>query len=528
MLAKADLIYFSDKNVTPNWSSGNTYPCSYSVKDIHHLLSELVKTSQANWIVFYDLVLGKPNEELIKELASQPVDIWHGGLKCGVAHLPDVMNYVTPTWIYNYNSPEQVTHSNFRMSFRACMIRMSVFKKIGLSSAEYASPEMCAIAYGYQTLKQGGIIRYHTELTANKLPKMDIPLQDEWIFARKYFPKKWQWWTVLNKKGTFRNYKAWTSLKQVKYLKLTPILHTSIKNEQPVSFAKVSVLAPTLDRYPYIKEELRELNEQTILPHEVLITDQTEKNRRQQIDFKLYTNLNIKYFLQEETGQCLAWNKLIEEATGDYIFFFGDDAYDIKPDLIEKMLQTMQRFNADMVASNVREKGITYEPVDHHYYLSDTFPITLIKRSVVIKAGGMDMFFNRYAKADHDLAMRCHKDGALMIFDPSALIGHHRAPSGGLRTHKARVVTNYMTKHSATKISTPPPSEIFIYKRYYTPKQYKNHIRIRYVNQVLVNGNIFKKLLSILYFLYKLPTLKKEYKANEAIADEEIKKRGLS
>lgn len=528
MLPKADIIYFSKEAQHPNWILGNKYHCAYSVSDIHNQLSEIVDTSDAEWVVFQDLNIGQADAQLIEELAAQPIDIWHGGLKCGVAHLPDVMNYVTPTWMYNYNAPDNVTHTNFRMSFRACMVRMSVLKKIGLPSAEFISPEMCAVAYGYQTLKQGGIIRYHEDLIQTTFSHVNIPLKDEWIFARSFFPKKWQWWAIFNKENSLRNYKVWSKLKNIKYSKLNPVLHSSVKTDESVQYARVSVLAPTLDRYPYIKEELRELNEQTILPHEVLITDQTPPDRRQELDVTQYPNLTIKYFPQDDTGQCLAWNKLMQEATGGYIFFFGDDAYDIKPDLIEKMLKTMQRFNADMVASNVREKGITYGPVNHHYYLSDTFPITLIKKSVVEKAGGMDMFFNCYAKADHDLAMRCHNNGALMIFDPSALIGHHRAPSGGLRAHKARVVTNYMTKHSATKITTPPPSEIFIYKRYYTTKQYRNHICIRYMNQVLVNGSIFKKLLSIAYFLYKLPALKKAYGKNEAIADAELKRRRLS
>ena len=267
------------------------------------------------------------------------------------------------------------------------------------------------------------------------------------------------------------------------------------------------------------------MNEQTILPHEVLITDQTDRERRQLIDFSKYPNLTIRYFPQDEKGQCLAWNKLIDEATGEYIFFFGDDAYDIKPGLIEKMFQTMQRFDADMVASNVREKGIVYGEPNYHYYMSDTFPITLIKKSVVEQAGKMDMFFNRNVKADHDLAMRCHLNGALMIFDPSAEIGHHRAPSGGLRAHNARVVTNFMTKNTVTKVLNPGPSEIFIAKKYYSEKQLKSHVRIKYMNQLIINGNILKKIARLLFLLYKIPALRKSYKHNLAIANEELAKR---
>ena len=127
-----------------------------------------------------------------------------------------------------------------------------------------------------------------------------------------------------------------------------------------------------------------------------------------------------------------------------------------------------------------------------------------------------------------DLAMRCHLNGALMIYDPSAEIGHHRAPSGGLRAHNARVITNFMTKNTITKVLNPGPSEIFIARRYYSEKQLISHVRIKYMNQLIINGNILKKIARLLFLLYKIPALRKGYKANMAIVEEEIKRRKAS
>ncbi|HEY9177103.1 MAG TPA: glycosyltransferase [Flavipsychrobacter sp.] len=525
MSIKADLIYFSvDKS--ENWQLGNSFHSGLSVHELHHTLSKLVSETVAEWVVFWDYTLGDPDTDLIQELITRPVDVFHAGLRLGTRGLPDVLNYVHPTWMYNADGENEMTHGNFRMSFRACVIRTEVLKKIGLPSTNYDTLEMAGIACGYNVLKQGGIIRYHSGLISKDIvDKSDIPLKDEWAFARQFFTKKWQRWILFNKPGFIANLTAWQKTSSVKYVNAKPSLHSSAVANTPAQHKTVSVLAPTLDRYPYLEEELRELNEQTILPHEVLITDQTDENRRQQIDFSKYPNITVRYFPQNEKGQCLAWNKLIEEATGEYIFFFGDDAYDIKPGLIEKMLQTMQRFEADMVASNVREKGIVYGAANYHYYMSDTFPITLIKKSAVLNAGKMDMFFNRNVKADHDLAMRCHLNGALMIYDPSAEIGHHRAPSGGLRAHNARVITNFMTKNTITKVLNPGPSEIFIARKYYSEKQLISHVRIKYMNQLIINGNILKKIARLLFLLYKIPALRKGYKANMAIVDEEMKRR---
>lgn len=522
---RIDLVAFGSTAI--QWKHGNVYAIEKNIELLHETIETLIRLSDAEWVLFWDFELGVPDERLINELAEKPVDVFHAGLKLGTRGLPDALNYIHPTWMYNIDASEDVAHTNFRMSFSAAMLRLDVFKNLGSVDVEYTSWNMLGVAYGYKIIKQGGIIRYHANLVKGTFESSPVPLRDEWVFARTFFPKKWQWWMFLNKPGLIQNIRSKMATSKVQYQDLKPILHASAKTDVPVGYKTVSVLAPTLDRYPYLEEELRELNEQTILPHEVLITDQTDKERRQQIDFSKYKNLVVKYFPQDDKGQCLAWNKLIEEATGEYVFFFGDDAYDIQPELIEKMLQTMQRFDADMVASNVREKGIVYGQANPYYFLSDSFPITLIKKSVVEQAGGMDMFFNRNVKADHDLAMRCHLNGALMVFDSSAIIGHHRAPSGGLRTHNARVITSFMTKNTVRKILNPSSSEIFIYKRYYTATQFKNHVLIKYMNQVVINGSIIKKVLRIFYLLYKVPFMRKGYKANLKTAEDELTKRGL-
>lgn len=527
MSCNVDLIYYNSQGDV-DWTLGDKVESSGSLSDLKKVVEQLIQGTDNKWLLFWDYSLGTPNANLIEELTKKPVDIFHAGLRLGTKGLPEILNYVHPTWMYNIDGSEEITHSNFRMSFRACMVRANVFKNLGLFSDDYYTTEMSAVAYGYQVLKQGVIIRYHSRFVDSSIDTtVSIPLKDEWIFARQFFTLKWQLWSMFNMGSWVRNLNAWRATKNIQYLNAKPRLHASAKSNDMVYARTVSVLAPTLDRYPFLEEELRELNEQTILPHEVLITDQTDKERRQQIDFTKYKNITVKYFPQNDNGQCLAWNKLIEESTGEYIFFFGDDAYNIKPDMIEKMLQTMQRFDADMVASNVIEKGIKYGVSNYHFYMSDTFPITLIKKSVVDQAGGMDMFFNRNVKADHDLAMRCHLNGALMIFDPSAEIGHHRAPSGGLRAHNARVITNFMTKNTITKVLNPSTSEIFIYNKYYSHKQFVEHVKIKYMNQLIVNGNIIKKILRLMVFAYKIPSMRREYNANMKTTMQEFEKRGM-
>lgn len=523
---KVDLLYLNGRGSGVDWKLGDVYYASDNAVAIKQEIERILLTTDAEWLVLWDSSFGLPTWQLVELAAKEHRDVYHCGLKQGTAELPDMLNYVHPTWMYNIDGPSDQVHSNFRLSLKACMIKVEVLRKLGLFSTKYKSLRMTGVAYGYQLLKQGAIISNWPVLAENVTKDEEvIPDYDEWVFARQFFQKKWQLWALFNRNGFINNIRQLLATKHVSYISHPPALHGSEKTDEQVTYKTVSILAPTLDRYSYLEAELEELNKQTVLPIEVLITDQTDKNRRQEIDPAKYNNLNIRVFPQDEKGQCIAWNKLISEAKGEYLFFYGDDAYNAKPWFIEKMLQTMQRFDADMVASNVIEKGIKYGTVNHHYYMSDSFPITLIKKKLVERAGGMDMFFNKNVKADHDLAMRCHLDGALMIYDPSAEIGHHRAPSGGLRAHKARVVTNYMAQNTITKVLDPSPSEIFICKKYYSDKQFKNHIRIKYFKQVFIKGNILRKILRCIVLLVKIPGMSKTYRRNKAIALEELSKR---
>ncbi|RYD59438.1 MAG: glycosyltransferase family 2 protein [Sphingobacteriales bacterium] len=515
---KIDLAYFYDplSAGSISWELGEKRALDLPLQHLAFTVHCLLAQTTSDWILFWDFALGEPDLDLVQDLSERPVDVWHAGIRLGLGGLPKVLNYVDPVWMYNCDASPEVTHTSFRMSMRACLIRTDILRKTGGINAGYESLDMTGIAMGYSILKQGGIIRYHSQLVKSDYDDdIDIPEKDEWVFARQFFTKKWQLWSLFNHPATRKAFKIWSQLKHIKPLLLKPHLHPSAKQGvQQLPHTTVSVLVPTLDRYSYLINELEQLDKQTVLPLEVLITDQTDKDKRVNIDFSNYKKLSIRYFPQDEKGQVVAWNKLLEEAKGDFVLFLGDDADGITPDFIEKLLLTQQRFDCDMVASNVTELGITYTKSDPYYHISDVFPITLIKRSVLLQTGFMNMFFNRNIRADGELAMRCHLNGTLMIFDSSATIYHHRAPMGGLRAHKARVITNYISKNSISKFSLPTSSEIYLVKKYFKDEQYRNNMRIKYMSQLAVNGGIIRKIMRAIVLLVKLPYIRKTHKAN--------------
>lgn len=527
MPCSIDLAYFyTPGDKIPDWQLGQKRAISLPLKHMKFTVDCLLEDTTSDWVLFWDYSLGIPNENLLEELANANIDAWHGGLKVGTSGSPEVLSYVMPSWIYTIDSNAETTHTNFRLSLRACMIKTKVLKQLKGLPSIYQSLDMTGVALGYELLRKGGMIRYHSAFVERTVSETNnISEKDQWVFLNRFFSRKWQLWTIFNKKGLVSNFKNWWKVRRINRLVCKPELHSSVKKEVEIEKKTVSVLAPTLDRYSYLLNELEELSIQSIPPLEVLATDQTNEEQRIDIDTEKYASINAKVFPQKEKGQCVAWNKLLEEAKGEYVLFLGDDADGIRPDFIEKLLQTTQYFDCDMVASNVYECGAGEPNVNHNYYLSDTFPITLIKRKLVAEAGNMDMFFNRNIRADFDLSIRCHLKGAFMVFDPSAMIGHHRAPMGGLRAHKARIVTNHMAKNMLTKIADPTSSELFLVKKYFSPLQFKMYVRMKYFNQMLINGNVVKKLLRIAIMLFKSPIIYKTYKARLKEALTELNKR---
>lgn len=515
---RVDLFVLTNKSkVTLDWPYGNVLAIPASVVGVTNAIKQLNEKSSADWLLFLDDEFDIPLIDLIQQLISKPVDAWHSGLKTGIAALPNVMDYIDPTWMYNKNAPLDIEHTNFRLSFRSLLIKTSIIKDMEPVLKGFTSFEMAGIAFGYTLIKSGAIIRYTPGLSNKTIDAQYVPLKDEWVFAKKFYTTKWHLWLLFTMPHFFKNIALYNKVSGISAISLQPNVHASDIAVNAI-YRTVSVLAPTLDRYEYLLAELEQLSQQQIMPLEVLITDQTPSERRQLIDTKQFPELNIRVFPQEESGQCVAWNKLLEEAQGEYVLFLGDDADDITPDFIARLLSTIQTFDADMVAANVIEAGITYKTKNRHYYLSDTFPITLIKRSVLLKTGFMDMFYNKNIRADHDLAMRCHLVGSLMIFNPSATIFHHRAPVGGLRAHKARVVTNHMVKQSLSKFTVPTASELYLVKKYYNPVQFKAYVRIKFLNQLFIDGGVLRRIAKTAYFIFKSPSLFRKYKQNNAQA----------
>ena len=524
MKFKVDLVLHGSPTVQFDWKHGNCYSLPNTSLNDASFLNTSLMSSDSDFILFWNQNRPVPSIEDVKTLCMRNLDLMHGSYWLDEKMEPRFLNYVKPIWLYNLQASIDVEFSSFRCTSNNTLIKTTVFKNNFIVANSYKSIDFYFLDLGYRLLNNGGVVRYTPILNATKKNiNSNLPTIDNINFIQQFHGKKW---CLYAKVRAFLSKDLMSS--NLLFAKIKTDLPTfkSIervytKRENNATDTSISVLAPTLDRYWYINNTIKQLQNQTLRPLEILITDQTDSDKRQSVITE-GLEVPVRYFIQEEKGQVIAWNKLISEAKGSYLLFLGDDADHIYPDFCKDLMQSLLDTNADMMASRVVEKGIAYGMVPKGIKMTETFPITLIKRDIVRSSGMYNMFFNKGIRADADLAIRCHLKGALMLINNNVEIFHHRAPSGGLRSHKQRKVTFYMSQNTIRNYTFQTETELYIAHKYFTKKQIKEESLRRKITLFTVKGNVLKKGLKFIYILLNFPFIHRKIRRNKIRALNQI------
>src|SRR5436190_6788131 len=99
---QVDLLYFPlPHQASVQWSLGDCRVLLEKPKTLAPVIDAWLEISKADYCLFWDMKLGAPDPIAVMETLRVPGDVWHAGLKLGMAGLPKVIDFVNPTWMLN-------------------------------------------------------------------------------------------------------------------------------------------------------------------------------------------------------------------------------------------------------------------------------------------------------------------------------------------------------------------------------------------------------------------------------------------
>lgn len=161
---------------------------------------------------------------------------------------------------------------------------------------------------------------------------------------------------------------------------------------------KVSLIIPVYNAEEFLDESINSLLNQTLKDIElVCVNDGSKDNSLSMLENFSKIDNRIKIIDQENQGCGAARNKALDNATGDYIYFFDPDDY-LVPDALEKLYENAISNNSDFVifkiASfrdgepiNYDEPGFEFEKIFNDVDFNNfTFNYRAIKRHVLLSS----------------------------------------------------------------------------------------------------------------------------------------------
>ncbi len=513
-MSVVDLFLIGDSESFQAWSMGEVVFCSPKPAAFSSIIQRHLSKTNADALFFWDASFPLPPTDLLEQLLNSTSDVWHAGLKTGLSGKPEIIDYVSPTWMLNRDPDPDQEATSWRLSLRACLLRTEVLRQMGGPDPVFETLDAAELELGFRCVRAGVFMRYVPDLlpTVYYDQSEEIPMLDQLRFIRLGFVSKWVKWASLRRilakpRDIFSIIRFQKKVQGAFFQKTKTTYKRAISLPGELPPARVSVLIPTIRRYPYLRTLLGQLREQTIAPHEIIVVDQTPRAERDPQLPQEFADLPMRWIYLDQAGQCSSRNEGLKQATGDFILFVDDDD-EVLPDLIERHLQNLFLYRCSVSSGVALEPGQKELPADFRFLrLSDVFPTnnSMIRKKVLKKSGLFDLAYDHGQRADHDLGMRLYLAGEIMVLDPSICVLHHHAPMGGLREHKARVDTYAKSRTSVSHFNLLTVSDLYLAKRYFTPSQVRERTFINLLGTFSLHGSSWRKFAKAWVALFSLP-----------------------
>ena len=301
----------------------------------------------------------------------------------------------------------------------------------------------------------------------------DISIQDNYRFIRKNFHKSWVLYVLfirlISLKKPFVEFKGWYKTRKVSRIKMEKKSFydkdfNTYESKLIENSPNVSVVIPTLNRYPYLKAVLKDFELQDYKNFEVIVVDQSDDFNK---DFYNEFNLNFNIIHQKEKALWLARNTAIKHAKGELIALSEDDVR-INPDWISSHLKCLDFFDAQVSAGVFYPKGKQIPTERSFFSIASQFATgnAMLYKNVFKKVGLFDRQFEKQRMGDGEFGLRVYLDGIKSISNPMASCIDVKASSGGLRemgSWDAFRPSNFFAPR-------PIPSVLYFFRRYFGNK----------------------------------------------------------
>ncbi|MFN0173360.1 MAG: glycosyltransferase family 2 protein [Saprospiraceae bacterium] len=298
---------------------------------------------------------------------------------------------------------------------------------------------------------------------------------DNYRFIRRHFHSIWSWYILLVRlvglNNPFKEISAFIAQSGTKRIKpyISVFSHKESYNqfESNVSLSapKVSVIIPTLNRYPFLADALKDLEKQDYPNFEVIVIDQSSPFQE---DFYKKFDLSITVRKQHEKALWLARNTAIRLSNADYLLFFDDDSR-VEKDWISQHLKCIDFFKTDISAGvSISKIGDKVPENYRHFRWADQLDTgnALIKRKVFEKIGLFDRQFEGQRMGDGEFGLRAHLADFSSISNCHAQRLHLKVSEGGLREMGSW--DGFRPK--SWFAPRPVPSVLYFFRRYFSPK----------------------------------------------------------
>lgn len=343
------------------------------------------------------------------------------------------LKYIKPTWYFNLR-PATV-HAYFPTEAQLAAAGYAIETDRGYLSVESQKRDLAWRAF------QSGFISIDQEHGLDVWQNIQLPVIDEYRFIRKNFSKFWVVYVLFVRLLTFKN-----PFKEIASFFKTQSVQRETFHKNPYPYSDydtfeseliqanplISVIIPTLNRYDYLKDVLKDLEQQTYKNFEVIVVDQTDEFRE---GFYKGWNLDLRYWYQEEKALWRARNEAIKSSKGDYVLLYDDDSR-VEADWMQQHVKALDYFQADL-SSGVSLSVVGAKVPEHYRYFRwseqlDTGNV-LIKKKVFKQTGLFDRQFEKQRMGDGEFGLRAYLHGFKNISNPYAHRIHLKVAQGGLR-----------------------------------------------------------------------------------------------